>query len=242
MPTTVHTISRTLTVTTKELPVPEVLVYRCVLSEEGSRDQVWEGFCGPEDQPNPDNLKPSWASEDSRWAVLTRKLLSALATWGWAGKKGEYKEWALGESRQPFTDLEDKNAKMVLARISFGSNMVFDVEGRPFPVADLLSYLNGHFDNWNYDLDKAFRHLEHHPHVKDLVRERIPHYNATEKRTEHLHFRWCPDAETYRKAWEACTGKYPSTKMIESLFKLDLLGLREAGAARSEDYYRSEES
>lgn len=142
-----------------------------------------------------------------------------------------------------------------LVELNTGAHLVYDRHGQPMPVAQHLSYLRGSFDNGHYDLEKALAVLKAHPRVKpaperrgaqadELTISAIPYYNVDGGRTHHLSFVWTPTAQEMAVMLEESARlnpRYPSVELPQAMFKLDLLGLRKAGAAKFQDYWQSTE-
>lgn len=157
-----------------------------------------------------------------------------------------------------------------LVTLKHDSHMLLDRNGEPLPVAIFFDYIaHGRISNANYDLKKLVSHLmtrddivifgksESRPWrdepdytsekkletMKDAILP-IPHYNSEAGKSHTVYFKWMPSREDYLKMWEECTAKkseYPSTKMHEAIFKLDLLGLRKCGAALHKEYWKDTE-
>jgi hypothetical protein len=234
-----HEIRQTLTVELAPAGIEGVLAYTCK-KEEGPKTEEWEGFCNVGDEPNPKNLHP-WARDESHrvWHVIPQPLLDHLARWGWEGETGDFLCWKTMGSDHFFFDAPHHP----LVLVDQDCHMLFDAFKQPLPVGMRADYIEWQFDDATYDLDNAMRHLRSHPHVKDLSRERIPSYNADDGRTESMSFTWCPDIETYRKAWAQClvyADGFPSpislrrsaTKFPRAVRDLDLLGLKVAGCTK----------
>ncbi|NTF17006.1 hypothetical protein G6L37_01005 [Agrobacterium rubi] len=81
-----------------------------------------------------------------------------------------------------------------------------DVRGRPIPLAMTFDYMEGGFDEENYDLQALAQHLSANPEIEIITESRgngpvsrIPYYNLREGCEEQIRFIWRPtDA-----SWEA---------------------------------------
>lgn len=200
----------------------DLLVYRCVLREDGDVRE-WEGFAS--EPPTPRLHRPPGGDG---WRLVSKTTLDLVQEWGFMGETGDGTPWN-GVSKRPYSQFDDETQTLV--RVDGLGHMVFDAEDRPLPVGDLIDYIEGGLHDERYDLARAFAILEKHPHVRALQHEEIPHYNRTETQTAGLSCRWVPDAETYRRAWAQCLAidsGYPSTKFPQAVRELDLLGLRAA--------------
>ena len=65
-------------------------------------------------------------------------------------------------------------------------------------------------------------------------------YNVSEGCTESLSFYYAPTVEEMKNTWahaKRINVRYPSTVLQRAVFDLDLLRLRESGAAKSDDFY-----
>jgi hypothetical protein len=179
-------------------------------------------------------------------------------------RMGVPKGSGLGDYRKIHEGLYEKFASGLL-----GKEDVFRVVEELFPyrswedgrilVPSLRgSYMEGHFDDAHYDLDKAIAHLSQHPRVRPakversyvrqpaepkLQRHPIPYYAAERLRSYDLNFDWTPTQEEAVAIVEHVSqsrGKMRCSAW-QATFDLDLLGLRAAGAALYQDYSGSRE-
>lgn len=141
--------------------------------------------------------------------------------------------------------------------LDIGSHMAFDAHGRALPVALMFDYVNGDVRERSFDLPKLAEHLLTRPDVivyarKDVLArsntgarattvteaiDDIPYYNAGPGSNRTITFRWTPDTETYRKVWDYCRTRYdrfPSNKLRDGAFELDVLGIVAAGCVVTE--------
>ncbi len=231
-----YTIGQTLEVEDMSIGVEGPRAYRATLTDNQSGEvESWEGICPPEDLPTPKAMHP----EGLPWYLVPPEALEEVRLHGLAGEDDNYGIWE-GASETPYTDLKDPDCSLFysLVRMDHGDHLLFDRENRPLPVARHCDYSPGYFDNAHYDLTKAMAHLEKLDCVKDLTRERIPSYNAGGGRNETLSFRFTPDVDMYRaaiKRGQEIPGR--SIEFFQAIFDLDLLGLRECGAALHDEFY-----
>lgn len=174
------------------------------------------------------------------------------------------KDSGLGDYRKIYEGLYEKFASGVLT-----TEDVFRVVEEPFPYrawedgrilvpALRANYMNGHYDEAHYDLNKAIAHLQQHPGIRPAKFERIygrqpaelklqshpiPHYNAEPLKSYDLNFYWTPTQEEAVAIVEHASQlpRRIGGAAWQSVFDLDLLGLRAAGAALYHDYFGSRE-
>lgn len=79
-----------------------------------------------------------------------------------------------------------------------------DVRGRPIPQAMRFDYMEGGFDEENYDLEALAQALSENPEIEIVTEGRrnslvtpIPYYNAREGREEQVQFLWRPTDESW---------------------------------------------
>lgn len=163
----------------------------------------------------------------------------------------------------PLTAME--NGEEVLFIESHGcSHQLFDLDGEPLPVALFFSYIEGGFDESNYDLAKAVQILKARDDVtlvegggersyryssKEIPDDdprkyigKIPNYNAQRNHTTSIAFAWHPSTEDFRAVWEEVSkkDKDPGSDALRlAVFNTDALGLRKGGAAHFNDYYKN---
>jgi hypothetical protein len=130
-----------------------------------------------------------------------------------------------------------------------GSNyLLFDMDRVPYPVSLRFDYMSGYTDNLHYDLDKAVEILSERDDVTMTAKEGygraarasfvldVPGYNCEGGRTRHVEFLWQPTREDYVRAYNDSTQDH-FRSVRESVFRLDLLGLRAGGAARHDTFH-----
>lgn len=114
------------------------------------------------------------------------------------------------------------------------------LDGTLIPTAIHVDYIDARFHNGLYDLEKAFKHLSARedvhfvPEGKDGIQD-IPYYNAQRGRNRFLHFMWTPNQE---QAERLRIGSMERHKLI---FDEDMLGLRAAGIAKTDSFYKDDE-
>ena len=148
-------------------------------------------------------------------------------------------------------DLKDGAFRAFRVKCDMASHMLFDRFGGVLPVAVYCDYIGARMHNGAYDLKRAVEILANDARIR-FVRsarnsknnsnpiEAIPYYNAEDGRSECISFWFSPTAEDARLLWkkqQAYGGRYPSTRLHEAMFDLDILGLREGGAARFASYF-----
>lgn len=166
-----------------------------------------------------------------------------------------FEKWATGNF--DVFDLYSEGALELdgIATWDVSSHLIFDRNGEPLPTAIYFSYLSGGFKDGSYDLKKALAVLSKNEQVVaptpkagsgdgHLKISKVPYYNAGPGCNTEIEFVFQPTAEQMRKIWaqaKRLNEKYPSVARHEAIFELDLLGLRKAGAARYDNFYKSEE-
>ena len=146
-----------------------------------------------------------------------------------------------------------------LVRPDWGNFYVLDHAGEPLPVGLTLDYMSGRLHDGCYDLEKAAAHLLTRPDITILTTfgqsgfrpepkptktlkgaiSAIPYYNSNRSHSQHIICQWSPSAEQYREMIKVVTPEKlgATDEMYRAIFKLDLLGLRAAGAALYDTYY-----
>ena len=129
-----------------------------------------------------------------------------------------------------------------------GTNEVFRLDGSVVSQAISFSYMQGGMSNTRYDLDKMIEHLSMRDDItliEDKYRpgsfiQSVPAYNNDTGLERHVTFVWHPSDEDYQKIWDHRNAGSPTyqAEVYKSVFDLDMLGLREAGCALHEDYYK----
>lgn len=145
--------------------------------------------------------------------------------------------------------------------IDISSHMAFDRSGTVLSTPIHFTYIDGNMRDGCYELKKASEILSNHSKVlfsESLRRENtiipktggpgkiipVPYYNISPGCSECLSFFYYPSDDDMIAIWDKCKSyesKYPSTMFRQAIFDLDLLGLREGGAAKFDDYNKSVE-
>lgn len=134
----------------------------------------------------------------------------------------------------------------VVVKGDWGNYLLFDTSGEILPSAQEFDYLSGNIDDSRYDLKKLLACLKNNPRVhhlpgyKELKIEAIPSYNAYPGRQNQIKFTLELTLEQMREVWaraKTLHKKYPSTELHRSIFELDLLGAKQAGAVYVENYW-----
>lgn len=214
------------------------------------------------DDKNYNLLKKGKAYKVKNFVVMPKNIQEGARKQGWRflmdNEHGR-------EYSQPFNDLVSlkKIDPDIIVRPDFASHMLFDRYDEPLPVGIMFDYINGNISDGQYDIPKLAKYLINKKDVvvhsvdgwsKDKVDLKVkahnlsdaianvPYYNNDQGCTKTVYFTWQPDKVTYRRMWKKClqTKKdYPSTCMHRVIFDLDLLGLRSAGIALFDNYYKS---
>lgn len=136
-----------------------------------------------------------------------------------------------------------------VVQVDRSSHMLFDRLGNALPTAIYFDYMRGQMDESTYDLEKAIEILSKDSRITpvgpDSYRDAkgpsklkfydIPYYNSGPGRRKTLPFIFSPTKENMVALWAKAIGyrtNYPSTKLHDAVFDLDMLGLRAAGAAK----------
>lgn len=106
------------------------------------------------------------------------------------------------------------------------------------PSAIAFDYIDAHFHNGLYDLERALEYLKARKDVyfepgRDKI-SHIPHYNVTGQIRTFLFFMWTPNKEQAARILEKGLDRHAL------IFEEDMLGLRVAGIAKSDDFYEDE--
>lgn len=112
------------------------------------------------------------------------------------------------------------------------------LDGTIMPSAVAFDYIEAHFHNGLYDLEKALEHLKNRKDVyfepgRDKI-SYIPHYNVTGRVRTFISFMWTPNKEQAPRILEKGLDRYAL------IFEEDMLGLKAAGIAKSNDFYDDE--
>lgn len=187
--------------------------------------------------------------------ALPDAMLEAARCRGWTGlEEFAGSEWF---SMGPYSATVERGLSADnLVRLDYSGQQLFDREGQPLPMGIFFGYnSSGSVDESRYDMERLVAHLLTRKDVAlygwkdshrryELDKEKrplatspenaiflIPYYNATPGHTRTAYFHWMPSREDYRRMWAACGGR--AHRIYETIFDLDLLGLRAAGAVRS---------
>lgn len=166
------------------------------------------------------------------------------------------------DTDKPYDKFVSNPIPNTVVRLDVSSHMVFDRKGQPLPVGILFDYIGGRISNGTYNLEKLAKHLLKRSDVvvftadgwrgevdfdkqASTVAEAIvdvPYYNREANCSRTIYFMWQPNKTAYRRMWTECLKlhkEYPSTRMREVVFNLDLLGVRAAGAALCTSFYET---
>lgn len=197
-----------------------------------------------------------------RLSVFSDDLKEDIRTRGWNKTFSERKDYDRVRT-DVFTAIQNGEATLAnLVLPDYGNYVYKDWKGTPLPAALHFHYMNGYFDEGHYDLLKAATHLLTRSDVvmansepgyssrrptwgtptsaADTIRA-IPYYNAGPYHRSQIEFIWAPTAEDYLRLANAIgPAKLGLTDLFyQKTFELDLLGLRAAGAARFDEYYKT---
>lgn len=138
-----------------------------------------------------------------------------------------------------------------LVEIDNGSHLIFDINGNILPTAIYCDYIKSRIDESSYDLEKLAEHLLARKDIliiedtriyddEDIFKYKaksvedaiysIPYYNAEEGRTKSINFLWQPNKKDFQKVWKACQRpgeKYPSCRIVDRIFDLDILDIKQ---------------
>lgn len=149
-----------------------------------------------------------------------------------------------------------------LVKLDHSTHMLFDRKGGVLPTAIFFDYMNGNLRNGAYHLDKVLDVLSRDSRVKPAPEHRsgrrqgsaapeslrideVPYYNASRGCTQHVEFLFSPTTDDMLRLWaqmKSYGGSYPSTTAHRAVFDLDLLGLREGGAAKHREYWETDDN
>ena len=217
------------------------------------------------DAANLEKLKAGKDYKTRSLLVMPLAMQEALREKGWRMWSDKaYAKWC--PNNKAFDDVNDPtfDASMVVD-IRHDCHMLFDYNDKPLPVGVEFDYMShGMITNGRYDLERLAKHLlsrsdckiykrndrrsdveaaTYATTVKDAIVD-VPYYNVSNGCSRTIYFVWQPSAADYTRMWERClisNKRYPSTDMHKAIFELDLLGVRAAGAALFDDYYKSTE-
>jgi hypothetical protein len=146
-----------------------------------------------------------------------------------------------------------------VCEVDYSSNRLLDRFGRALPTQVTFDYMRGYSHDGAYDLDKALAVLLKHPRVH-LARENmgdrsvinstpigspvqicnVPYYNLDSGSTKFIPFTFTPTAEEAVSIQQAmAANKFDDEH--HAIFHLDLLDLRAAGCAYTENYHEFRE-
>lgn len=189
-------------------------------------------------------------------------LRDALRAKGFTASFDLFRESEDAVSKKPFTDITEKGFDPAnLVRLVFSSHLAFDLAGDPLPIAIHCDYVTARMNDGAYHLKKAEAILKADPRIrfidektrfssdsdapgskKSFIRE-VPYYNAQKGCSKFLEFWFMPTAEDAKRLWEkqnSYGSRFPSTEDHRAMFDLDILGLRAGGAAKFDDFDKSE--
>lgn len=196
-------------------------------------------------------------------SLVHPELLDALRTKGFADGMESLGKVRQALSQAPFTDITENGANPNnIVRVDFSSHMVFDLEGESLPVAVHCDYISAYIHDGTYRLEKAEAILKNDPRVRFIEEgsrysrktssagseksfiQAVPYYNARVGCSNYLPFWFMPTAEDAKRLWaqqKSYGTRYPSTEAHRAMFDLDILGLRAGGAAKYDDFHKSDE-
>lgn len=143
----------------------------------------------------------------------------------------------------------DVPSDWVLVRIDASMHMIFDLEDKPYPMPVFFDYIRGLSSDGVYDLEKLVPYLKTHPQVQpkdghgELRIHSVPYYNVSEGCSRYVPFTFEPTPEQMISLWEKAnelSPQFPSTELHQAVFELDLIGLRAAGIAKWDAYWKVE--
>lgn len=149
-----------------------------------------------------------------------------------------------------------------LLALDHASHMLFDRQGEVLPTAIFFDYMNGNLRDGAYHLERVLEVLAQDPRVRawderaargrqgaaspaTLTVSAVPYYNVSRGCSRHVAFVFSPSEQDMKRLWaqmKSYGGSYPSTEAHRAIFDLDMLGLRQAGAAKHANYWGSEDS
>lgn len=178
-------------------------------------------------------------------AILARpELLSVAREQGWRNTTFDTLVQMLLHS--PYTIFANKPAFVPgVVFLDLPNHQIYDMDGLPLPVAMEFSYVDGHYDNATYHLDKALEILRKRDDIRFVAPDRygqpngihrIPDYNAVNGRTHGIRFVWMPAVEDYRRMM-AKYYEMGGYNRHHAVFECDMFGLRAGGAAKYTDFF-----
>lgn len=159
-------------------------------------------------------------------------------------------------TKLPYTAFAESNAKVEdICLVDIGSHALCDRFGGALPVSMTFDYMQGYSHDTAYDLNKALPVLQAHPRVR-LARESmgsrqvinatppdaplmicdVPYYNRSSGHNQFIPFKFTPTAEEALLI-QQMVAAHTHVDEFQAVFRLDLLGLRAAGAAYGADYH-----
>jgi len=210
-------------------------------------------------------LKAGGQPRNLAYFAVKPEAVEAMRTIGWESVRSwKDKGW---QHDDPFAALVDEGATVDnVIRLDVSNNAVFAADGQPLPVAMPFDYINAGIEETRYDLTIAAKlllsrsdvrifkvdwrgHAEKQAIAKtvDEAVVRIPHYNANRGRSHTINFVWMPSVDDYRKmiAHAKASKQTPyvyGSGLYQSVFELDLLGLRAGGAAHFDQFFKARET
>jgi hypothetical protein len=148
--------------------------------------------------------------------LVSRHTLALIAQHGWEGWE-KAKQLKLNDPEpKPYTCIASNSYDGVPVYVVGSSHLLFDINRRPLPVGQVISYIGFGLDNSRYDLDKAAEILKKRTDIEFLSEDRwhalkpgevispIPSYNAERGRDYQISFRWTPSAEDMGRIYDEC--------------------------------------
>lgn len=138
-----------------------------------------------------------------------------------------------------------QSGDVAVVEVDYDSYQLYDANGNMLPTMVFFDYINGWFNNYHYDLNKALKILESRSDV-ELYRDsrtgrkiqEIPYFNRDEHRTHSISFKWMPTPDDMKRVQVYLEAQERYIDIQEACFHLDIFGLRAAGASLSETFYR----
>ena len=209
-----------------------------------------EGFAAPESINSFIDHKVAEIAFDPKFKLMPMSFIEDTHKLGFAAALERAENW-LSAANQGYAKLiEEEFTLSNLVQIDFGSHMLFDHEGQILPKAFTFNYINGEIKDGRYDLAKLIELLKDDPRVTPLFEKRtshlqqdpgvlsihqVPSYNVSPGCNAYVPFLFSPTKEDMQKMWEKAKSYqtiYPSTKLVEAMEDLDILGLSAGGATR----------
>lgn len=158
----------------------------------------------------------------------------------------------MAEFREGTIDLDD------IVYLDIGSHMLFDRNHEVLPTGLHFNDTSGLIHNGAYHLDKVLAVLAKDPRITPVLSNYERSRQADKEPVLHVRdiltcnswsdktidFLFSPTPDDMRAIWAEAQKygtDYPSTKLREAIFNLDLLGLRAAGAAKYDSFWGADE-